>query len=159
MKKDDIEFLKQKKKQNQGFNKVFEYDFEKTTPLISRKRRTAPERKYNEILEDIIDSCVKLDNSKIFYTPVKKKDYPDYPDKVKQPMDLGTIKNKTKRNEYLNIESFFFDLELIAKASEIYNGAREISIITEQAFNIMEYAKRQVELKKQELEENKPDDN
>ena len=71
---------------------------DKTSNLLSRKRRDTPERSFNELIEDIIDNCIKFDNSKVFHQPVKKKDYKDYYDIIKNSTDLGTMKNKTQRN-------------------------------------------------------------
>ena len=156
LKHDDIEFLKQKRKLNQGFNKVFEYDLDRLTPMINKKRRNAPERKFNEIIEDIIDQCMSIDHNRIFHNPVRKKDFPDYYDKVLKPIDLGTLKSKTKRNEYLDYETFIEDITQMALNSEIYNGPKEYSIITSQAYQIVDLAKTLIESRKVELEENKP---
>lgn len=155
LKRDDIEFLRQKKRRTQGFNKVFEFEFEKSTPLISRKRRSAPERKFNEIIEDIIDSCIKTDKSKLFHLPVKKKEIPDYYDKISKPMDLGTMKNKTKRNEYLTTSGFEEDIQQMVINSEIYNGAE--SLITHQVYLIQQHAKEQLRLREKELDDNDPE--
>lgn len=38
---------------------------------------------------------------------------PDYLDKVKRPMDLGTIKAKMDRNEYADEDEFLADMRLI----------------------------------------------
>ena len=155
LKRNDLEFLKQKKKLSQGFNKVFEFD--KSTPIICTKRRIAPERKFNELLEGIVDSCIRFDKSRVFVMPVKKKDVPDYYNIIKSPMDLTSIKNKTKRNEYLDTKSFIDDLKQIVINSEIYNGSLENSIFTKQANSIYDYALLQIESNKKELEEAKPD--
>ena len=72
-------------------------DMMKTKPTGSRKRLNNPEKQFNEILEDITDKCIVADTTKMFHQPVKKKEAPDYHQKIVFPMDLGTIKNKTKR--------------------------------------------------------------
>lgn len=154
LKNDDIELLRHKRKFNQGFNKVYEYDFDSKTPILfNRKRRNAPEKKFNEIIEDIIDNSIALDKSRIFHTAVKKKDYPDYYDKISTPMDLGTMKNKTKRNEYTSVEQFIQDLDQMGINSELYNGSKEISSVTSQAFLIIDNAKKMLELRNKDLED------
>jgi hypothetical protein len=47
-----------------------------------------------------VDSCIKSDKYKFFAAPVKRKDAPNYYEVIKNPIDLGLIKNKAKRIEY-----------------------------------------------------------
>lgn len=76
----------------------------------------------NEIFENIVDHCVKIDKNKLFVAPVKKKDAPNYLDVIKQPMDLTTMKNKAKRLEYHTRAAFEQDLTLIRMNAETFNG-------------------------------------
>jgi hypothetical protein len=122
MKSGMAEYLKRKKKSSQSFDNVYEYEMDKASTLVSRKRRDTPEKLFNELIEDIIDSCIKFDLTKIFHQPVKKKEYPDYYDIIKNTIDLGSMKNKTKRNEYKTISQFTDDLDLMVRNSSIYNG-------------------------------------
>ncbi len=122
MKSGVAEYLKRKKKSSQSFDNVYEYEIDKASTLVSRKRRDTPEKLFNELIEDIIDSCIKFDLTKIFHQAVKKKEYPDYYDIIKNPIDLGSMKNKTKRNEYKTISQFISDLELMVVNSSMYNG-------------------------------------
>jgi bromodomain-containing protein 3 len=60
-----------------------------------------------------------------FQTPV---DYvglniPDYPEKIKHPMDLGTIKQKIEANEYVDVEDFASDVRLTFDNCCTYNQA------------------------------------
>jgi hypothetical protein len=71
---------------------------------------------------DIIEACFIFDRSKIFHFPVKKKDAPNYTDIIKNPIDLQSMKNKAKRNEYDTSDQFIGDLELMRTNAEIYNG-------------------------------------
>jgi hypothetical protein len=122
MKNVDVEYLKRKQKSSQSFDNVYEYEIDKASTLISRKRRDTPEKTFNEIIEDIIDNCIKFDLTKIFHQAVKKKEYQDYYEIVKNPIDLGSMKNKTKRNEYTSVSQFLADIELMVYNSSIYNG-------------------------------------
>ena len=45
-----------------------------------------PEKLFNKLIEDIIDSCIKFDLTKIFHQPVKKKEYSDYYDIINNPI-------------------------------------------------------------------------
>lgn len=115
----------------------------KTASLFNRKRRDTPEKMFNEILEDIVDSLIKIDLTKIFHQPVKKKDYPDYYTIVKNPIDLTAIKNKTKRCEYLKVQDFINDLDLLVNNSLIYNGDQHD--VTMQAIKLRENAMSKIQ--------------
>lgn len=106
--------------------------------MPSRKRRDTPERMFNEMIEDIVDSCIKFDLTKVFHQPVKKKDYPDYYEIIVSPIDLGTMKNKTKRNEYMSLEQFVNEVNLMVSNSALYNG--ENHDVTLQAQKIRDIA-------------------
>ena len=66
----------------------------------TRRRQQTEESALNQIFEDIVDSCIKSDKYKFFAAPVKRKDAPNYYEVIKNPIDLGLIKNKAKRIEY-----------------------------------------------------------
>ena len=109
----------------------------------SRKRRDTIERSLNVILEDIIDLCIKNDLGKVFQQPVKKKEYQDYYAIIKNPIDLGTMKNKSKRYEYLTIQAFEEDFELLVNNSKVYNG--EHHIVTQKAVELKEISDKKIE--------------
>ena len=89
-------------------------------------------------MEDIVDKCIVYDKTKMFHNPVQKKYAPDYYDLVKDPIDLGTIKNKTKRAEYHSSEGLIADLTKMTLNSELFNG--KINFISKLAKSIEEYA-------------------
>ena len=45
----------------------------------------------------------------------------DYPELVKDPMDLGSIRSKLEEEVYLNIEEYLDDFELIWDNCKLYN--------------------------------------
>ena len=98
---------------------------------------------YNELIEDIVDSCIKFDLTKIFHQSVKKKDYPDYYNIIKNPIDLTLIKNKTKRCEYTKLQQFIDDMDLLVNNSIIYNG--ESHEVTLQAIKIRDHSKMKID--------------
>ena len=130
---------------------IYEYEMDKTANLLSRKRRDTPERSFNEAIEDIIDNCIKFDNTKIFHQAVKKKDYKDYYDMIKNPIDLGSMKNKTKRNEYKNLQQFLEDVDLMVNNSKMYNG--EEHEVTLQGFRIKDYVLKKIEENQEKINE------
>ena len=142
MKNIDIQLLQRKKRSSNHLGDIYEYD-DRTTNLVSRKRRDTPQKSFNDLLEDIVDNCVKFDNTKLFHQSVKKKDYKDYYDLIMNPMDLGSMKNKTKRCEYHNLEQFVYDLELLYDNTKSYNG--EEHEVTIQGLKVKNYALGKIE--------------
>ena len=127
------------KRENKSATENTQYlDGPKRQNTCSRRRQNTPLSQFNEILINIVDSCITFDNSQIFHNPVKKKDVPTYYDTIKNPMDLSTMKSKGKRCEYLTLDQFLGDLRLLKTNSEIFNGADHF--ITIQAVNIIERA-------------------
>ena len=127
-----------------SFDNVFEYEMDgKTASLFNRKRRDTPEKMFNELIEDIVDSCIKYDLTKLFHQPVKKKDYPDYYTIVKNPIDLTSMKNKTKRCEYMKTQELIDDLDLLVNNSTIYNGDQHE--VTLHAVRIREHAMSKIQ--------------
>lgn len=45
----------------------------------------------------------------------------DYHEKIKKPMDLGTVYSKLQENKYMNVEKWKEDMNLIWKNATIYN--------------------------------------
>lgn len=130
---------------------IYEYELDKTTSLLSRKRRDTPERSFNEAIEDIVDNLIKFDHTKIFHNPVKRKDYKDYYELIKNPIDLSSIKNKTKRNEYKFTQQFLDDMDLLVNNSRTYNG--EEHEVTLQAQRIRDFALKKIEENKDKINE------
>ena len=85
--------------------------------------------------KEIHKVCVKLYNQirkstaskvKVFLNPVNVEVYKDYPQIVKKPMDLGTVKKKLSSGniskcEYNNFDSFCEDMRLIFTNCLLYN--------------------------------------
>lgn len=145
----DLESLRQKSK-GKNFDSIYEYEMDKGTNF-KRKRRDTPEKLFNETIGDIIDLCIRSDMTKLFLQPVKKKDYPDYFYIVKEPIDLGTMKNKTKRSEYKSINDFIHDLDTLIHNSELYNG--DLHDVTQQARKLKDIAVAKIEESKESLTE------
>ena len=75
-------------------------------------------------MKKVISNLKKSNASQAFRLPV---DYValnilNYPDVVKEPMDLGTIDNKLKQNSYTSISDFTRDFELIVGNCIKFNG-------------------------------------
>lgn len=53
---------------------------------------------------------------------MKKKDAVNYYEMVKDPIDLTSMKNKAKRQEYLSLGQLIQDFNLLRANAELYNG-------------------------------------
>ncbi|RLM98386.1 hypothetical protein C2845_PM06G32280 [Panicum miliaceum] len=92
------------------------------------KRRRGGEVELSNILEKVVDQLRRNTAiSYLFLKPVLKKDAPDYFDIVKCPMDLGTIRDKVRR-EYRNRKAFRHDVAQIAVNAHAYNDNRHRGI-------------------------------
>jgi hypothetical protein len=138
----DIDFLTHKTK-HRHFDSIYEYEFDKNPGIKRVNRRETPEKIYNELIGDIIDFCIRNDYTKLFLQPVKKKDYPNYHIIVTHPMDLSTMKNKTKRSEYKNTNEVLSDFDLMINNSELFNGKEHP--VTEQARKLKEYGVKKID--------------
>ncbi|KAG7227522.1 hypothetical protein INR49_005337, partial [Caranx melampygus] len=56
-----------------------------------------------------------------FLTPVNHKAVPGYRKVIKRPMDFSTIREKLTNNQYLNLETFIIDVNLVFDNCEKFN--------------------------------------
>jgi len=86
--------------------------------------------------DDQLDGCrsiiQKLEKNKESYQfryPVnwKREKLFDYPQRIKHPMDLSTVKKKLKSDKYPDIEAFAEDLRLIWSNCKSYNQDGSVS--------------------------------
>lgn len=100
------------------------------------------ESQLNQVLLQIIEQMITFDSTNgnygWFVYPVKSKDVKNYYTVIKKPICLEDMKNKAKKLEYLNIETFKQDVELMFQNSSVFNGQQ--SLYTKQAERIKEFA-------------------
>ena len=74
-------------------------------------------------LHKILLSITKLEEAYEFLEPVDyiKYNIPDYPEIIKYPRDLGSIKDKIENNGYETIQDFLNDIQLIWDNCHTYN--------------------------------------
>ncbi|KAL6100758.1 baz2b [Pungitius sinensis] len=56
-----------------------------------------------------------------FLTPVNQKAVPGYRKVIKKPMDFSTIREKLRNNQYVNLETFIVDVNLVFDNCEKFN--------------------------------------
>lgn len=75
-------------------------------------------------------------NGNIFHNPIKASEAPDYRDIVKRPMDLKTIKARTKDGAISNSLEFQRDVYLMFANSMMYNRPdSDIYTMAEEVFH------------------------
>jgi len=72
----------------------------------------------------VLDQLMNHKHSWLFDKPVdpEKLDLPDYFDKIKQPMDLGTVRTKLDNQEYHTVDDFVADVYLTFDNAVLYNA-------------------------------------
>ncbi|KAH6561542.1 hypothetical protein BASA62_009738 [Batrachochytrium salamandrivorans] len=104
-----IELVRKREKEKEKICKVQQEYVEKLlNPLSS-------------LLRPILEQLKHHDRSWIFAYPVSVEDAPDYPSFVKFPMDFTTMTQKLDKCEYLSVDDFQMDLDLIINNCLLYN--------------------------------------
>ncbi|KFD62438.1 hypothetical protein M514_10706, partial [Trichuris suis] len=114
-------------------------------PLLDDNDQVA----FSYLLSNIIQQCKCLPKTFPFYQPVDGRKVKSYYEKVKFPMDLGTMEQKAQRHQYHFLADFLSDVEQIYKNSELFNGPA--SMFTTKAKEIFDCACRLVEENKGQL--------
>ncbi len=101
--------------------------------MASSNPMTKPRQKY--VLR-MLQNIKRTQNASYFNSPV---DYvtlkiPTYPDIIKKPMDLRTIEEKLKANEYSSIDGFVADFNQIVENTQTFNGSEHL--VTKCAYNM-----------------------
>lgn len=99
-----------------------------TTPASDQPRKIDPDDiitgPRSQHMKKVISNLKKSNASSAFRLPVDPValNIPTYFDFVKKPMDLGTIDNRLKRNEYTSVQAFRDDFNQIIQNCIIFNG-------------------------------------
>ncbi|CAH0552741.1 unnamed protein product [Brassicogethes aeneus] len=97
------------------------------TPSSSRTLRSLPNRTLKDSgdwkneAKNLIDAVWEAEDSIPFRTPVNLLKYPDYKQVIKNPMDLGTVKDNFLNDRYNIPQEFSKDMKLIFQNSRTYN--------------------------------------
>ncbi|KAJ3432997.1 bromodomain-containing protein [Anaeramoeba flamelloides] len=90
----------------------------------TRTQRTNPVREiWSKELIDMIDLVSTQSHAKPFLKPVdwKELELPTYPEIIKNPMDLGTIKKKLQARQYSTKDEVISDFELMINNAKTFN--------------------------------------
>ncbi|OHT12777.1 Bromodomain containing protein [Tritrichomonas foetus] len=89
------------------------------------------EGKHPQYLNNELKTCLKITNimfnspgCAIFREPVdpERDLVPDYYKVIKNPQDIGTIKNRLENNEYTTVNEWLKDMNLVWENAQKYNG-------------------------------------
>ena len=125
---------------------LFPYDFtrgEKSKNSLFFYLRMIPGTYDFDWSNRIINDLLKWQLTTYFRKPVdpEKDGAPNYLEKVKNPIDLSTIKSKLQSSGYKAVSEFMEDIRLIHHNAETYNG--ENSMITFIAKDIVKWVEDQ----------------
>ncbi|KAI9298899.1 Bromodomain-containing protein [Neoconidiobolus thromboides FSU 785] len=95
-------------------------------------------KELNSVLTKMLNDIIRKDSYGIFYEPVNAKEVPDYYIVIKKPMNFQLMKRKLKSGNYLTLEAFLKDIELICNNAMIYN--QKDTIFYKMAEKILSFA-------------------
>ncbi|MCP9259535.1 Transcription initiation factor TFIID subunit 1 [Dirofilaria immitis] len=108
---------------------------------------------FSFILNEVVQECKNIPKSVAFHFKVDPKKLPQYYEKIRKPMDLGTMQQNIKEHRYTTVEAFRNDIKQIKMNSELYNGPPETSQYTSKAVEICMLAEKMLEERKEQLAE------
>jgi hypothetical protein len=87
-----------------------------------RRVERNPEVSLNMQLDGIVTKVMQMDESGVFLHPVPENKYPHYRSVVPNPMDLGTVRERTRAHGYHSTHEFLGDIRLMVSNCERFNG-------------------------------------
>ncbi|XP_070501839.1 bromodomain-containing protein homolog [Chironomus tepperi] len=101
-------------------------------------------------MHKIIDQLVQRDSLEIFLEPVDVTEVPDYANVIKNPMDLGTMREKLKTGGYDGLDDMEADFSLMIRNCLLYNNKETIFYkmgvkMKEQGSSIFKQARKELE--------------
>lgn len=116
-----------------------------TSPQINYQGTATPEKKEpvteREKMKEVLGNIMATQYAFEFLRPVDpiKQGIPNYPEVIKNPMDLGTVKTRLKAHQYTNVQEMDKDIRLIfsncykfnAKGTYVYLQAKALEEVYE----------------------------
>ncbi|KAF2154300.1 Bromodomain-containing protein, partial [Myriangium duriaei CBS 260.36] len=98
-----------------------------------------------KIMEEKLKNTKKVKSAVAFLRPVDPValNIPNYPLVVKHPMDISTMEQKLRNDQYASLESFVADFELMVNNCFAFNGPTHI--VSVQAQNLRAYFLKQMD--------------
>ncbi|KAF9958321.1 hypothetical protein BGZ72_000526 [Mortierella alpina] len=108
-----------------------------TTPAVPKKKELSV------VCHKLLDHFIRRDSYVLFSQPVDIIAVPDYPNVIKNPMDLSTMRAKVERNFYPNIDEFLKDFQLVCDNARLYNSKE--TLYWKQADKLWEWGSKAIE--------------
>ena len=109
------------------------------TREISEKHSAKSKRLNLNLFTQLVDDLLNNKSAWPFLVPVDRNVVKDYYILITNPMDLETLAAKVKRNEYISLEAFKKDVQLIFDNCRLYNtpetGYYKCAVLLEKFFN------------------------
>ncbi|KAG8190490.1 hypothetical protein JTE90_006664 [Oedothorax gibbosus] len=99
-------------------------------PKGIHRKRVDPVVSISVIFEKLISELKALPHTQPFWLPVSVKNAPNYHDIIKHPMDLLTMKDKSRQQKYKSREDFLKDMQQMLDNSDLYNGNHSFLSLT-----------------------------
>ncbi|TGZ65853.1 hypothetical protein CRM22_005681 [Opisthorchis felineus] len=80
-------------------------------------------RRLRQVLRRVVAHLARHRRFAVFSRPVQTDEAPDYYEVIRNPMDLGSIRDRIDARKYVNVEDFMKDIELIYHNALEYNPA------------------------------------
>ncbi|TKR75873.1 hypothetical protein L596_017107 [Steinernema carpocapsae] len=122
--------------------------YRKTTEATAHNLRRNKGKDIVKKVEPILKDAMRREDSWPFSQPVDPKEVPDYLEIIKHPMDLRTMMNKLKNNDYEEMDDVVADYQLIFQNCREYNS--EDSEINELARTLENFMNEQFDALKAE---------
>ncbi|OON20920.1 ATPase, AAA family [Opisthorchis viverrini] len=80
-------------------------------------------RRLRQVLRRVVAHLARHRRFAVFSRPVQTDEAPDYYEVIRNPMDLGSVRDRIDARKYVNVEDFMKDIELIYHNALEYNPA------------------------------------
>jgi len=118
-----------------------------------KERGSIRERRPHVIMADRLEAIRSLVEARPasgpFHKPVNRRQWPQYYEKISNPIDLATIRDKVQKYEYRTADAFLKDFELMKSNAIKFNGPG--ASISEEAATIYDQVRENIESSRAEL--------
>ncbi|XP_062861932.1 bromodomain adjacent to zinc finger domain protein 2B isoform X2 [Trichomycterus rosablanca] len=92
-----------------------------SSPQMKKAKTARDNNKDLELCRLLLSELQSHQDAWPFMTPVNPKSVPGYRKIIKKPMDFSTIQDKLSNSQYLNLETFIIDVNLVFENCEKFN--------------------------------------
>lgn len=112
-------------------------------------RQQLPHVRFSQKLEEIRLNVERFPSSGPFSRPVDRRRFPQYYEKISDPIDLQTIRDKNQKFQYKTADSFLREFHLMKSNAEKFNGVS--SPLAIEASRIYDQVKHSIDASRDEF--------